>query len=131
MKRKLNLLVLVAFALFGFVACSDDNPNEPDDSNLLLGTEWVNDDLSTDPNLADFGFDAESHYLFTTNTAGVWKATLDGADIPSSETPFSYSYKDNKITITYGNGKQEVGTIDGNSMRLNKEQGLYTRYTKL
>ena len=117
--KKISLL-LVAFAIF--IGCSSSN--DPNDANLLAGTTWISEyEL---PWLTGRG-----NYLFATETTGTWKATLAGLTIPFTTMPFTYSYRNKKITITYtGNGEKEVGSVSGNTMILTKENGTVINYKK-
>ena len=95
--------ILLAAAMFTMAACTPEDTT-PSETNFLSNTKWITED--TYPDMDDNGNPIEVYsafvFLFETNNSGrAIDITKTPSDTDESSTPFSYTYQNQKGTLTF------------------------------
>ncbi|MBC5606890.1 DUF5640 domain-containing protein [Bacteroides difficilis] len=111
--RFIGMAIVAIIMSVNFVACSDD-----DDDNPIVGT-WRSE-------VSNNSYDS---FTFNTDGSGIWQAYRDNRQTDSDT--FKYSIDGDKITFTWADGEIYTSTfsISGNRLTIkdNEDSETYTK----
>jgi len=134
MKNKIKLLGIIALvALIGFsiAACDGDSDSSSGGGNSssggnasLVGTKWTR-------TLTDKGYEYTGTIQFTSATDLVITSVSNNPNFTPFPEYYKYSYSGNTVTfMDLGGSFLATGTISGNKLSINNDNGVTEIYTK-